>query len=201
MEDTIMLRRIENPLKYLFATILIMALAPLAYAQPPGRHGHNFPHPKTKKYRSLKQRDVKKEQIAHLYGNHECPVSGETVVPESFVDYKDDEHNAYARIYLCCDHCVKKTEEQLPELYYKLYRTDKEKGKEVEARDLQNATCPVMEDEPVSPEVAIEYNGMVIHFHHSECIAAFLDDPEPGMKRLLPNAKEFEYKRPKAPHN
>jgi len=190
------IRRIFGP--FVMVGTIVGLLFP-AQAQPPDRHGHNFPHAKTKHYRSLKQRDVKKEKITHLYGNHECPITGDPVVPEFYIDYRDDEHNAYARIYFCCKDCAKKAMEKLPELYYQLYRTDKKTGKEVEARDIRNKMCPVMENEPVSPDVAIEYNGLIVRFHHSECIAAFLDDPEPGMRRVLPNAKEFEYERPAGP--
>lgn len=195
-----MFNQVRRPLSVVVVAWVGLAVLSPVQAQPPGRHGHNFPHPKTKEYRSLKKREVKKEKTVYLYGNHECPISGKTVVPESYIDYRDDEHNTYARIYLCCEGCEKKAKEALPDLYYKLYRMDKT-GKEVEARTVENKTCPVMKDEPVSPHVAIEYNGMIVNFHHSECIAAFLDDPEPGMGRILPEAKEYKYERPKDAHN
>lgn len=193
-------RKIISPI--IVSTIMIGLVAP-SFGAPSGKSGisHRFPHKKTKAYQELRNRDVKAEEITHLYGNHICPVMDDTVVPESYVDYRDAEHNTFARIYLCCDGCQEKTIESFPDLYYKLYRTDKDSGKVVEARDLQNKTCPVMEGEPASPHVAIEYNGMIIHFHHSECVEAFLADPEPGMRRLLPDAKEFEYERPKHAHN
>ena len=189
----------HNVIRTAASVFLIVGLLGLSadrgFTQIPGRHGHNFPHPKVKKYRSQSVKPAKIDQAVYLYGNHTCPVMGDQVSPDAFLDYRDPEQNRYARVYLCCPDCKEKALENISEIYAKLYRTDPKTGDPKEARVLENKTCPVMEDEPASSDVEIEYNGMIVGFHHSECIEAFLENPEPGMARILPKAKEFVFEK------
>jgi YHS domain-containing protein len=128
-------------------------------------------------------------EITHLYGNHACPVSEDKVDPAAFYEYKDEENHVYARIYVCCEGCLKKTEEKAAELYKTLYLTDKD-GKEVAAKDLENDACPISGKDVAEK---IEYNGKKIGFCCLNCPKAFLKDPEKHMAKLLPDAEEFEF--------
>jgi hypothetical protein len=141
-----------------------------------------------------------KDPMTHLYGNHECPVSGEAVVPDASVTYNDKEHGVYGRIYLCCIGCEKKVKKNISEVYKTLYRTDKKTGKPMEPKDLKNEKCP-MSGEPVDAKALIEYNGMIVHFCCPGCAQGFLKNPEAKMAVLLPDAKEFEFQAKPGSHS
>jgi hypothetical protein len=131
------------------------------------------------------------KELTHLYGNHECPVSGKPVVADVSVTYANKEKGVYGRIYLCCPGCEKKAKKDIEALYTKLYRTDKD-GKPKEAKDLKNEKCP-MSGEKVDAKSRIESNGMIVHFCCADCATDFLKDPETKLSELLPNADEFKY--------
>jgi len=179
----------------LLVVMTIASTASVAWGQPANRHGHNFPHGHSKKHRELKKRDVSKEKIAYLYGNHICPLSLDYVDSKSFVQYENEEDNVYGRIYLCCDGCKESAEKNVAELYQKVYGTDKETGKPEEAWDVQNSRCPV-KGTPALVDVTTEYNGMLLHFHAPECVDDFLKSPDSGLSRILPKAKQFAYLPP-----
>jgi hypothetical protein len=139
-------------------------------------------------------------KLTHLYGNHECPVSGEAVVPDASVMYTDKEHGVYGRIYLCCMGCEKKAKKNISEVYKTLYRTDKKTGKAIEAKDLKNDKCP-MSGEPVDAKAFIEYNGMIVHFCCPGCAQGFLKDSETKMAMLLPDAEEYKFEAKPGSHS
>ncbi len=134
------------------------------------------------------------EQVDYLFGNHKCPVMGDRVDAESFVPYRDEENNVYGRIYMCCEGCEKKVEKNLEKLYTSLYRRDKETGEEIEPIDLGNDKCP-MSGEPVIEGIDLEYNGMIVHFCCPGCAQDFLDNPDPLLAEIHPNAKEYKFDR------
>lgn len=141
------------------------------------------------------EKEETEEPVTHLFGNHICPVMGEAVDPKSFVEYRDEENDVYARIYVCCPGCDKKVEKKIAELYKTLYRTDEKTGKEIEPVDLKNDKCP-MSGEPVLPDVSLEYNGMIIHFCCPGCGQDFLKDPEAKLKEIHPEADKFKFEPP-----
>jgi len=140
------------------------------------------------------------EHPAYLYGNHACPTCGEPVDPHLFANVKNAKRNIYGRIYICCRGCGKTVEKQVAKYYMQTYRTDKESGKEIPPRDLKNANCP-SSGEAVDGKTSIEYNGMTVHFCCPECIESFLKDPETGMAKLLPEAKDFKFEPPEHSHD
>jgi len=135
------------------------------------------------------------KNTTHLFGNHSCPISGEPVVPETFVPYKDEANNIYGRLYLCCKGCTKKTKKKVADLYKKFYRTDPKTGKAIGPRDLKNATCPISGD-PVTKKDWIEYNGMIVHFCCRDCVKDFLKNPDSYLKKIVPNPDDFKYEKP-----
>lgn len=177
----------NRPPYFSSSAILILLLC---FALSPGYSGDT--------HQEAKQSDSK-TQVTHLYGNHECPVSGEAVVPDASVTYQDKEHGVFGRIYLCCMGCEKQVKKNPAEIYQKLYRTDKKTGKAIEARDLKNDKCP-MSGEAVDPKASIEYNGMIIHFCCPGCAQGFLKNPEAKMAKLLPDAEEFKFEAKPSSH-
>lgn len=141
-----------------------------------------------------KEKDQEAEQVNFLFGNHECPVTGERVDDESFVAYRNEEKDVYGRVYMCCGGCEKKVEENLEKLYQSLYRKDKKTGEEKDPVDLKNEKCP-MSGEPVIEEATLEYNGMIVHFCCPGCGQDFLENPDPKLVDLVTDKKDFEYDR------
>jgi len=138
--------------------------------------------------------EEKGEQVNFLFGNLECPVTGERVDDESFVAYADEENNVYGRVYMCCDGCQGKVEENLEKLYTSLYLRDKETGKEKDALDLENEKCPIS-GKPVAEGRSIEYNGFIVHLCCPNCVEPFLESPDKHLVDLVPDAEEYEYDR------
>jgi len=153
-------------------------------------HAHSHSHKDGDSHKSEKAKETK-----YLFGNHQCPVTGETVVPESFVEARNEKGKVYGKIYLCCQGCEKRANKDFNDLYNKFYRTDKKTGKFVGPQDLKNRTCPVS-GEPIETDSSIEYNGMMVHFCCAGCVKGFLKDPDPKLVKLVPDLKPFEYQRP-----
>ena len=133
-------------------------------------------------------------EFEYLYGNHYCPACNyaDLVDPHFFADISNKAANIYARVYLCDLGCADEIKKNVGKYYTETYRTDREKGKEIPARDLKNELCP-SSGEPVDGKTSIEYNGMIVHFCCEECVASFVKAPEPGMRKLLPIAKEYKW--------
>jgi YHS domain-containing protein len=140
-------------------------------------------------------KDATQEAVTHLFGNQVCPVMGDPVDPEEFVEYKDEENQVYGRIYLCCPGCDKKVKENIEKVYNSLYRTDKETGEKKDPVDLKNEKCPIS-DEPVSESASLEYNGFIVHFCCSGCAKEFLKNPDPVLLKLVPNPDDYKYEPP-----
>jgi len=175
---------IENRSRWtVAATILAVMLTASQWAMAAGSGSSKGHAPMKKQMKGMAH---------HLYGNHECPVSGDKVDPKVYYTYKDEEHGIYGRIFECCSGCTKKTAKSAKSIYEKLYRTDKKTGKAIGPRDLKNKTCPVSGDE-IDSNAKIEYNGMIVHFCCKKCIKTFLKDPDKYLTKLLPDAKEFEF--------
>lgn len=134
------------------------------------------------------------DEIEFLYGNHYCPACSDhdLVDPHYFADVKNKKTGVFARVYLCSPVCAKEIEENMGKYYMSVYRTDKKTGKQVSPRDLKNQVCPISEDK-VDGKTSIEYNGMIVSFCCEDCVESFLKEPEPGMRKLLPDAKEFKF--------
>lgn len=134
------------------------------------------------------------EVFDYLYGNHTCPAcpDADAVDPHFFADVKNKKGRVFARIYVCTPSCAKEIEKNMGKFYMSVYRTDKKNGKEIPARDLKNQVCPVSGDK-IDGKTSIEYNGMIVSFCCEDCVESFLKDPEPGMRKLLPDAKEFKF--------
>ncbi|MCB9781625.1 MAG: hypothetical protein H6751_01490 [Candidatus Omnitrophica bacterium] len=133
-------------------------------------------------------------ELEYLYGNHYCPACNyaDLVDPHYFADISNKKAGIFARVYLCSPDCAQEIKENMAKYYMEIYRTDKETGKEKPALDLKNETCPIS-GKPVSGEDAIEYNGMMIGFCCANCPEAFLEDPEPAMRKLLPEKEEYKF--------
>lgn len=132
------------------------------------------------------------KELTHLFGNHECPVSGEPVDPTQFAEYKDEEGKVHGRIYTCCGGCIKKAEAEAAELYKKYYLTDSETGKEIEPVDLKNEKCPISGGD-VSEAGMIEYNGLIVGHCCAKCPAKFLEDPDVHLSKLAPDEIKEKY--------
>ncbi|MCA9436168.1 MAG: hypothetical protein KC978_10315 [Candidatus Omnitrophica bacterium] len=167
-----------------FAAIISMAIMS-AWSE---EHEHSHKHGDTEKTENPKE-------VEYLFGNHFCPVGGETVIPESFAQSELEEGDVYGRIYMCCDGCKKKTEEEFEDLYKKFYRTDPKTGKPKDPVDLKNPNCP-MSGHPVEDDVLLEYNGMIVHFCCPGCGQDFLEDPDDKLIKLVSEKKDYKYKRP-----
>lgn len=141
---------------------------------------------------AAKSEEGGEKERTHLFGNHECPVSGDPVDPTTFAEYKDEENQAYGRVYVCCKACVEKAEEQASDLYKKYYRTDAETGKEIEAVNLENEKCPISGG-GVAESGMIEYNGMVVGHCCDKCPAKFLADPETHLGKLVNDELKEKY--------
>jgi YHS domain-containing protein len=128
----------------------------------------------------------------YLYANHSCPTCKDPIDAHLFAEVSNKKKNIYGRIYFCCTDCGEQIKKDIGKYYMALYRTDKETGKEKPARDLKNQVCPV-EGDKVDGKTAIEYNGMTVSLCCPGCIATFLKDPEEGMEKILPAAKEFKF--------
>jgi YHS domain-containing protein len=59
----------------------------------------------------------------------------------------------------------------------------KETADQAQAGILQK-TCPVMEGNPIDPNVFVEYNGKKVYFCCAECKDKFLADPEKYIAKL-----------------
>lgn len=134
------------------------------------------------------------EEFEYLYGNHLCPTCDYTdrVDPHYFVDISNKKVGIFARVYLCSPDCGDEIEKNMAKYYMEIYRTDKETKKEKPALDLKNKTCP-MDENAVDAKTTIEYNGMIVGFCSKDCSEAFLKEPEKGMAKILPEAKEFKF--------
>lgn len=155
-----------------FLAVLLAVAVPFAFAAKPD--------------------EGEKKELTHLFGNHECPVSGDPVDPTTFAEYKDEENQVYGRVYVCCGGCVKKAEENVADLYKKHYRTDAESGEEIEAVKLENETCPISGG-AVSEPGMIEYNGMVVGHCCDKCPAKFLADPDSHLAKLANDELKEKY--------
>lgn len=141
------------------------------------------------------------EMPEFLYGNHLCPgcEDHDPVDPHYFLDVKNKKDKIYGRVYLCAMECAQELKTKIADVYNKLYRTDRKTGEKIEPRDLKNPNCP-MSGDPVDGKTTIEYNGMIVGFCCAECVEAFVKDPEPGMAKILPKAKEFKFEAGKEGH-
>jgi YHS domain-containing protein len=128
----------------------------------------------------------------YLYANHTCPTCSDPIDPHLFAEVSNKKKNIYGRIYFCCADCGKKIKKDIGKYYMTLYRTDEKTGKEKPQREIKNQVCPV-EGGKTDGKTAIEYNGMMVSFCCADCIAEFLKDPEKGMAKILPEAKEFKF--------
>lgn len=142
--------------------------------------------------------ESKEGDFEYLYGNHYCPACNysDLVDPQFHADISNKKAGAFARIYVCSAGCVDKIKKDIAKYYTEIYRTDKKTGKEKPALDLKNKTCP-MSGEAIDGKTSIEYNGMIVHFCCADCTKSFVKAPEPGMRKLLPEAKEYKF--PKKP--
>ena len=131
---------------------------------------------------------------ARLPENTICPVMGNPVDPEVFVDYKG------RRIGFCCPGCdtlfleepekfLKKVDAELAskeaaevEHAHAEVPEDEEPG-EADDRPPENEICPVMGN-PVDPEVYVDHEGRRIGFCCPGCDKVFLDDPETYLKKV-----------------
>lgn len=116
-------------------------------------------------------------------GNRVCPVTGQPIDPEVYVDYRDVRQNVAGRVYLCCENCKDEASEDLSQTYGKAYRVDQKTGRSNAPIDLKNTVCPIMLRKPAIPEVSTEYNGVIVHFHCEGCIPPFLNDPDLALRR------------------
>lgn len=134
------------------------------------------------------------EEFEYLYGNHYCPACdyADLVDPHYFADISNKKAGIFARVYLCSPGCAKEIKDNMAKYYMEVYRTDRETGKEKPVLDLKNETCPIS-GKPVSGKDAIEYNGMIVHFCSANCPEAFLEEPEPAMRKLLPEKEEYKF--------
>jgi YHS domain-containing protein len=123
-----------------------------------------------------------------------CPVMGNPVDPEVFVDYEG------RRIGFCCPGCDTLFLEE-PEKYLKKVDAELASRKAAEAghehakapedtepsdaadRPPENEICPVMGN-PVDPEVYVDHEGRRIGFCCPGCDKVFLEDPEPYLKKV-----------------
>lgn len=180
------------PLGLIFSSVCLFGTIPPTWSQEHdhdhGKHEHGDSH-----------KAEKGNEVEYLFGNRECPVTGQAVDPDSFVEAKQKEKNLVGRIYMCCDGCEKKVTKDFEDLYNKYYRTDPKTGKAKAPFDLKNSTCP-MSGEPVTENDWIEYNGMVVHFCCEGCGKEFLDDPDSQLAKMVENPKDFAYKRPPKMH-
>lgn len=171
---------------------IVSDLDPYAYKAPEKKKVETEPEaPAPKKEKG----PVEDRNLTHLFGNHECPVMGDPVVPESYVEYRDEENKVFGRIYMCCDGCNRQVEKDLENLYKKFYRTDPESGEEKEAVDFKNPNCP-MSGEPVVDGLEFEYNGMIVHFCCSGCGQDFLETPDEKLVDFAPDLDAHVYTRP-----
>jgi hypothetical protein len=132
------------------------------------------------------------ESKVYHFGNEFCPVMGEPVNTEAFVEYQDKEHSVFGRIYICCAGCDKKIEKELPRLYKTFYRRDPRTGKEIGPLDLKNTECPVS-GKAVVAEATVEYNGFCVGLCCRDCVESFLKDPDAKLEELVPNLKDYEF--------
>ena len=133
-------------------------------------------------------------EFEYLYGNHYCPPCkyADLVDPHFYADISNKKAGVYARVYVCSSGCADKIKENVGKYYKEVYRIDRKTGKDKPALDLKNQNCPSSGD-PVDGKTSIEYNGMIVHFCCADCVESFVKDPEPGMRKLLPEAKEFKF--------
>ena len=141
-----------------------------------------------------KGEEEKGEQINFLFGNLECPVMGERVDDEVFIEYQDEENDVYGRVYLCCPGCEKKAKANLEKLYGTLYEKDKKTGEDKDPLDLQNEECPISGKE-IEDGKSIKFNGMIVHLCCPGCVQPFLECPDKNLVDLVPDAEEYEYDR------
>lgn len=165
---------------FLFAPIATMA------AEEHDHQGHEDEH--------ADHEDHDHSEHEYLYGNHYCPACNyaDPVDPHFYADISNKKAGVYARIYVCSKGCIDKIKKDVGKYYMDVYRTDRKTEKEKPALDLKNKVCP-MSGEAVDGKTSIEYNGMMVHFCCEDCSEAFVKDPEPGMRKLLPEAKEYKF--------
>ena len=101
-----------------------------------------------------------------------CPVMGNPIDPEVFVDYKG------RRIYFCCPGCDK-TFQKDPEKY--LAKVDAEiqgggPAREAPAGAIAQKNCPLTGGR-INPDIHFDYNGRRIYFCCPGCIENFKKDP------------------------
>lgn len=161
--------------------------APTAFAAAAGERGHDD-------HTDHQGDEHDHSEYAYLYGNHSCPVcaDADAVDPHFFADVKNKKARVFARIYTCSAGCAKEIEKNMAKYYMSVYRTDMKSGKEIPARDLKNQGCPACDDK-VDGKTSIEYNGMILSLSGEDCVEPFLKEPELGMRKLLPEAKEFKF--------
>ncbi len=132
------------------------------------------------------------QELTHLFGNHECPISGDPVDPTQFVVYTDEDNKVHGRIYTCCGGCLEKTEAKAAELYKKYYLTDAESGEEIEPVDFKNEECPISGG-AVAEAGIIQYNGMVVGHCCDKCPTKFLEDPDTNLAKLANDELKEKY--------
>ncbi|MCA9437550.1 MAG: YHS domain-containing protein [Candidatus Omnitrophica bacterium] len=163
----------------------------LSFTLPVWSQGHDHHH----HMQGDSHKSAMDKEVKHLFGNKKCPVMGGDVSAESYVEATMNDGNVVGRIYMCCDGCDKKVKKNFAELYKSFYRTDPKTGKEIDPLDLKNPTCPIT-GKPAAANVAMEYNGMLVHFCCAKCSEGFLKDPDEHLAKMVSNPEDFEYKDP-----
>jgi hypothetical protein len=131
------------------------------------------------------------ENFLYVFSNVACPVTGEPVQFDHWVDYRNEDHRIFGRIYVSSASSGQLVGERLDETYERLFRIDHLTRQEKKfIPDLNNRVCPVLlegELHAIQPgeDISIEFNGMMIHFCSTECVEDFLEYPEMPLRRLM----------------
>lgn len=189
-----MMTKLNRHTAILLASAYALFMTPGAFAAEEHDHEHEEHEHAHEDSDHDHDHDHDHSEYEYLYGNHYCPACNyaDLVDPHFYADISNKAANIYARVYLCDLGCADEIKKNVGKYYMEIYRTDREKGKEIPARDLKNELCPSSGD-PVDGKTSIEYNGMKVHFCCEGCVESFVKAPEPGMRKLLPEAKEFKW--------
>ena len=134
---------------------LALALAACGWATPAGEE---------------KQADAGKKEAKEVKRQTTCPVLGEAINRELFVDHDGK------RIYVCCQECIE-TVKKDPAKYIKQLE---DKGITL---DRLQTTCPVMGGE-IDKALYVDHDGKRIYLCCKGCIAAVKKDPAKYVKQM-----------------
>ena len=102
-----------------------------------------------------------------------CPVMGGEINKKLYTDVKG------CRIYVCCQGCIAKINED-PDKYIKKLEAE---GQSVQKLKPQT-TCPVMKGNPINKNLFVDVKGKRIYVCCGACIDAIKKDPDKYLKIL-----------------